>query len=139
LSREGCPDSASDTCSNLEARVNADLDTLATALYVTTDDLLIARPERVPPDHGSDHPEGQRRRDADVGGDAGTVGTLPVGWALSGAKADDRELLNTILESTPALWHKREDRQRRQVVIADKAYFGRGFEAGFAVALPPAR
>jgi len=29
--------------------VDADLDTLATALYVTTDDLLIAHPERVPP------------------------------------------------------------------------------------------
>jgi hypothetical protein len=28
--------------------VDADLDTLATALYVTTDDLLLARPERVP-------------------------------------------------------------------------------------------
>lgn len=29
--------------------MDADLDTLATALYVTTDDLLIAHPERVPP------------------------------------------------------------------------------------------
>lgn len=48
LSREGCPESALDTNSNLEARVDADLDTLATALYVTTDDLLIAHPERVP-------------------------------------------------------------------------------------------
>jgi hypothetical protein len=28
--------------------VDADLDTLATALYVTTDDLLAAHPERVP-------------------------------------------------------------------------------------------
>jgi hypothetical protein len=28
--------------------VDADLDTLATALYVTTDDLLTAHPERVP-------------------------------------------------------------------------------------------
>ena len=32
----------------LEAFVDTDLDTLATALYVTTDDLLIAHPERVP-------------------------------------------------------------------------------------------
>ena len=29
--------------------MDADLDTLATALYVTTDDLLAAYPERVPP------------------------------------------------------------------------------------------
>jgi hypothetical protein len=29
--------------------VDTDLDTLATALYVTTDDLLRAHPERVPP------------------------------------------------------------------------------------------
>jgi hypothetical protein len=34
---------------NLEALVDADLDTLATALYVATDDLLVAHPERVPP------------------------------------------------------------------------------------------
>ena len=72
-----------------------------------------------------------------------TLQGLPVGWALSGAKADEREVLNTILESTPALWHKREARQRRQVVIADKAYYGRVFEAGLDTAgielLRPAR
>jgi hypothetical protein len=34
--------------SNLEALVDADLDTLATALYVRTDDLLALAPERVP-------------------------------------------------------------------------------------------
>lgn len=32
----------------LEALVDADLDTLVTALHVTTDDLLIAHPDRVP-------------------------------------------------------------------------------------------
>ena len=32
----------------LEAEVDADLDTLATALYVSTDDLLKARPELAP-------------------------------------------------------------------------------------------
>ena len=37
------------TNSSLEALVDTDLDTLATALYVTTDDLLRAHPERVPP------------------------------------------------------------------------------------------
>jgi hypothetical protein len=49
LSGEGCPESALDIYAKLEALVDADLDTLATALYVTTGDLLIAHPERVPP------------------------------------------------------------------------------------------
>jgi len=72
-----------------------------------------------------------------------TLQGLPVGWALSGAKADEREVLNAILESTPALSQQREARQRRQVVIADKAYYGRAFEAGLETAgielLRPAR
>src|SRR5918994_1284325 len=34
---------------SLEANVDTDLDTLATALYVVTDDLLASHPERVPP------------------------------------------------------------------------------------------
>jgi len=43
-----------------EALVDADLDTLATALYVRVDDLLKAWPERVPwrpkiTDHAEDH------------------------------------------------------------------------------------
>lgn len=67
-----------------------------------------------------------------------TLHGLPVGWALSGAKADEREVLNAILDSTPAL-----ARERRQVVIADKAYYGRAFEAGLETAgielLRPAR
>ncbi len=36
------------TNSSLEALVDTDLDTLATAIYVSTDDLLKARPELVP-------------------------------------------------------------------------------------------
>ena len=52
-----------------------------------------------------------------------TLHGLPVGWALSGAKADEREVLEAILASTPAL-----TRPGRQVVIADKAYYGRMFE-----------
>ena len=71
-----------------------------------------------------------------------TLQGLPVGWALSGAKADEREVLNTILESTPALAGA-NGRRRRQVVIADKAYYGRVFEAGLEKAgvelLRPAR
>jgi len=54
-----------------------------------------------------------------------TLQGLPVGWALTGAKADEREVLNAVLEATPGL-----DRANRQVVIADKAYYGRAFEAG---------
>ena len=56
-----------------------------------------------------------------------TLHGLPVGWALSGAKADEREVFEQILANTPALARGRE---RRQVVIADKNYFGRAFEAG---------
>jgi hypothetical protein len=52
-----------------------------------------------------------------------TLHGLPVGWALTGAKADEREVLETILATTPGL-----DRPGRQVVIADKAYYGRMFE-----------
>jgi hypothetical protein len=53
-----------------------------------------------------------------------TLHGLPVGWALTGAKADEREVLETILTTTPGL-----TRPGRQVVIADKAYYGKAFEA----------
>ena len=52
-----------------------------------------------------------------------TLHGLPVGWALTGAKADEREVLEAILASTPGL-----ARSGRQVVITDKAYYGRMFE-----------
>lgn len=240
LSREGCPESALTTYSNLEARVDADLDTLATALYVTTDDLLIAHPERVParPRVGiapktsdaemltlavmqallgftsetrwlryaranllamfpnlpgqsgynkrlrklavtmswlvsalgqqtsiasddvwvvdSTPVECARSREtvkrSDLAGWAEygycashsrffwglrlhlvcTLQGLPVGWALTGAKADERAVLNAILDSTPAL--ARAQSKGRQVVIADKAYYGKAFEAGLDTA-----
>jgi hypothetical protein len=53
-----------------------------------------------------------------------TLHGLPIGWALTGAKADEREVLTAILAATPAL-----ARDRRQIVIADKAYYGKEFEA----------
>jgi hypothetical protein len=53
-----------------------------------------------------------------------TLHGLPVGWALTGAKADEREVLKAILANTPGL-----ARPGRQIVIADKAYYGRVFEA----------
>src|SRR6478735_4440205 len=54
-----------------------------------------------------------------------TLHGLPGGWALTGAKADEREVLGAILAGTPGL-----NRPGRQVVIADKAYYGKAFEAG---------
>jgi len=55
-----------------------------------------------------------------------TLHGLPVGWALTGAKADEREVLQTIVATSPALsW----GREHRQVTIADKNYFGNAFEA----------
>ncbi len=53
-----------------------------------------------------------------------TLQGLPVAWALTGAKADEREVLTALLATTPGL--SRED---LQVVIADKAYYGKEFEA----------
>ncbi len=55
-----------------------------------------------------------------------TLHGLPVGWALTGAKADEREVLATLLETTPAL---ATARAHRQITIADKNYYGRVFEA----------
>lgn len=54
-----------------------------------------------------------------------TLHGLPVGWALSGAKADEREVFAAIFDSTPALARQRS---HRQVLIGDKNYFGRAFE-----------
>ena len=54
-----------------------------------------------------------------------TLHGLPVGWVLTGAKADEREALAEILtglELTPA-------GSGRQLLIADKNYFGQAFEA----------
>jgi hypothetical protein len=54
-----------------------------------------------------------------------TLHGLPVGFALTGAKADERETLLDILDADPEL----TDRPGRQIVIGDKNYFGRQFEA----------
>ena len=55
-----------------------------------------------------------------------TVHGLPVGWALTGAKADERETLCQVLGTMD------QPAQSGQVVIADKNYFGAAFEAEFA-------
>jgi len=56
-----------------------------------------------------------------------TLHGLPVGWALTGAKADEREVFESILAATPALGRARE---HRQIAIADRNYYGNAFEAG---------
>ena len=68
-----------------------------------------------------------------------TVHGLPVGFALTGAKADEREALLGILDSDPAL----AARVPGKTVIGDRNYFGREFETLLAQAgatlLRPAR
>ena len=68
-----------------------------------------------------------------------TLHGLPMGLALTGAKADEREVLLDILTTDPALTADRSG----QTVIADKNYYGRQFEATLADAgltlLRPAR
>ena len=67
-----------------------------------------------------------------------TLRGLPVGFALTGAKADERETLLAILDD-PTLAARRAG----QVIIADKNYYGHDFEAALAAAgldlLRPAR
>jgi hypothetical protein len=68
-----------------------------------------------------------------------TLGGLPVGFALAGAKADERQVLLGILRDDPALTAGRPG----QVLIGDKNYYGKDFEAALAEAgltlLRPAR
>lgn len=80
-----------------------------------------------------------------------TLHGLPVGWALTGAKADERAVLEQILATTPALAQTQSRTLSRtpdavaprQIAIADKAYYGADFEAGLDAAgielLRPAR
>ncbi|HZA73684.1 MAG TPA: IS982 family transposase [Propionibacteriaceae bacterium] len=54
-----------------------------------------------------------------------TLHGLPIGFALTGAKADERRVLLSVLAADPALLRGRH----HQVMIADKNYYGREFEA----------
>lgn len=56
-----------------------------------------------------------------------TLHGLPIGFALTGAKADEREVLHQLL-TDPSI----ATLTAGQVVIGDKNYFGRDFEAGLA-------
>jgi hypothetical protein len=68
-----------------------------------------------------------------------TLGGLPVGFALTGAKADERQILMEIFHTDPSLTATRPG----QTLIGDKNYFGAEFEAHLADAglhlLRPAR
>ena len=68
-----------------------------------------------------------------------TLHGLPVGFALTGAKADERHVLLSVLAADAALLRGRH----HQVMIADKNYYGREFEATIGAAgvelLRPAR
>ncbi len=57
-----------------------------------------------------------------------TLAGLPIGFALAGAKADERQVLLGILAADPALLAARPG----QTLIADKNYFGGVFEAALA-------
>jgi Transposase DDE domain len=68
-----------------------------------------------------------------------TVHGLPVGFALTGAKADERQTLLAILDEDPDLTRDRVG----QTIIGDRHYFGRDFETALTAAgmvlLRPAR
>jgi hypothetical protein len=55
-----------------------------------------------------------------------TVHGLPIGFALTGAKADERQVLLDILDDTMIAGRD------RQIIIADKNYYGHDFEATLA-------
>ena len=66
-----------------------------------------------------------------------TLHGLPLGWALTGAKADERHVATTLLAQVPSL------AGRPLTLIGDKNYYGHDFEAELAAAnihlLRPAR
>jgi hypothetical protein len=68
-----------------------------------------------------------------------TLGGLPIGFALTGAKADERQTLLGILNADPTLTRDRPG----QTLIGDKNYYGKDFEHALATAgidlLRPAR
>ena len=68
-----------------------------------------------------------------------TLHGLPIGFALTGAKADERQVLLGIFDADPSLVASRPG----QILIGDKNYYGHDFEATLAAAgltlLRPAR
>jgi hypothetical protein len=74
-----------------------------------------------------------------------TLHGLPVAWALTGAKANEREVFEALISNNPALAHRHQacDQLRQQIALADKGYNGQVFEADMGEAgidlLRPAR
>ena len=58
-----------------------------------------------------------------------TLHGLPMGWALTGAKADERDVLIEILTTTTILT---STDKKSPTIIGDKNYYGRDFEATLA-------
>jgi len=56
-----------------------------------------------------------------------TLHGLPIGYALTGAKADERQTFLDILAGTPAMNRLQADGHRR-ILIGDKNYYGAEFE-----------
>lgn len=59
-----------------------------------------------------------------------TVHGLPLGWALTGAKADERQVLTDILDGSPLL--AAPSGQHSPILIGDKNYYGKAFEDDLA-------
>jgi hypothetical protein len=59
-----------------------------------------------------------------------TLHGLPIGYALTGAKTDERQVLLDLLHDDPTLASSRPG----QILLADKNYFGREFETSIASA-----
>jgi hypothetical protein len=57
-----------------------------------------------------------------------TLHGLPIGYVLTRAKADERQVLLDLLHDDPALAASRPG----QILLADKNYYGRDFEASIA-------
>jgi hypothetical protein len=59
-----------------------------------------------------------------------TVHGIPIAWALTGAKADEREVLDALLDRIPPdLAARIRDSLERQALMADKGYYGKLFES----------
>lgn len=56
-----------------------------------------------------------------------TLHGLPIAWAITGAKADEREVLTALLANSPSLQPGHRD--AIQLLITDKNYYGKTFEA----------
>jgi hypothetical protein len=59
-----------------------------------------------------------------------TVHGLPIAWAVTGAKADEREVLDAMLDRIPPdLTARIQGSLQRQTLMADKGYSGKAFES----------